>query len=351
MTAWAFILTPFLVLLIVLLFRFVGCGLDVVGTAEPPPQQPKPEPPPASLPPPSQPPSPPPSDGKPPNYRKYILGEANNPGTVKNPMVVPNGADVIAYWRLVDAPTANIAIDEKKFQDGQYIKVPPLAAIPPTTAPPNAARGGSESAPGDFLTAQPGLITSDPGALCRFFQGGHVRVPFKAGLYADEFTIEAWILPRPQIKKDIEYMLFDAGGRYGSPVSDRGFRVFEDRNGNWQVRLLAATAGLYATPPAVPRPGRTHFALVMENDGPGGIKKKVTIYLDGKSPTPALTAYLNSYTRPDGADLFIGIENVTQSPTGAKNLRSPVMSRIQEVVLHKKALSQQEIENHVDINR
>ena len=171
MTEWAFVLTPLLVLLIILLFRFVGCGLDVVGTAEPPPQQSVPEPPPASLPPPSQPPSSPPSDGKPPNYRSYILGEANNPGTVKNPMVVPNGADVIAYWRLVDAPTATMAHDEKSFQDGKYVKVPPLAAIPPTTAPPTAARGGSESAPGDFLTGQPGLITSDPGVLMPVLPG------------------------------------------------------------------------------------------------------------------------------------------------------------------------------------
>ena len=175
-----------------------------------------------------------------------------------------------------------------------------------------------------------------------------MRVPFKAGLYTDEFTIEAWILPHPQIKKDVEFMLFDAGGRYGSPVSDRGFRVFEDRNGSWQVRLLSTTAGLFAMPPIIPRPGRTHFALVMENDGPGGIKKKVTIYLDGKL---AGTANLNAYSRPDGADLFISIENVTQSPTGTPKLRSPVVSHVQEVVLHKKALSKEEIENHVDINR
>ncbi|MFZ0611485.1 MAG: LamG-like jellyroll fold domain-containing protein [Desulfobacterales bacterium] len=351
MTEVAFILTPLLVLIVVLLFRFVGCGFDGVATGSSPPQQSAPEPPAASLPPPSQTPSPAPSDGKPPNYRKYILGEPGNPGTVKNPMAVPNGADVIAYWRLVDAPPANKAHDEKTTHEGDYVKVSPLAAIPPTTTPANAVRGGSESAPGDFKTSEPGLIVSDPAALCRFFQGGHVRVPFKAGLYTDEFTIEAWILPHPLIKKDYEYMLFDAGGRYayqGSPVADRGFRVFEDRNGSWQVRLFSTTATVYAMPPLVPRPGRTHFALVMENDGAGGIKKKATLYLDGK---PSGTASLNFYSRPDGADLFIGIENVTQTPTGARSLRSPMMSRIQEVVLHKKALSQKEIENHVDINR
>ena len=31
MTEWAFILTPLLVLFAILLFRYVGCGLDAVG--------------------------------------------------------------------------------------------------------------------------------------------------------------------------------------------------------------------------------------------------------------------------------------------------------------------------------
>lgn len=345
MTVWTFVLAPLIVLPIVLLFRFVGCGIDAVGTKETPPVQPPPEPPPAVLPPPSRSPSQPPSDGKPPNYRKYILGETNNPGTVKHPTVVPKGADVIAYWRLVDVPAATQAHDEKGFQNGEYISISPLTAIVPT-----ATTGGSEAASGKIETGKPGLIDSDPTALSRFFNGGYVRVPYKPDLYTNEFTIEAWVLPRP-LKLEYEHVLFDAGGRYayqGSPVSDRGFRVFEDRKGHWQVRLFSTTADLIAMPPLVPRPNRTHFALVMQNDGPGGVKKKVTLYLDGKA---AGTANLNSYARPDGASLFIGIENTTPAPTGPRTLRTPWLGQIQEVVLHKKALSQEEIENHVDINR
>src|SRR5687767_2650457 len=112
MTEWAWVLTPLLVLPIVLLFRFVGCAL-IAGLEEPEQAAPGPTP---------APPTPtPPTDTKPPNYRKYILGEQPNPGLVNAfPAVVPNGADVIAYWRLIDAPTNAKADDEKNFQDGDY---------------------------------------------------------------------------------------------------------------------------------------------------------------------------------------------------------------------------------------
>src|SRR5215212_2990021 len=102
MAEWAFLLTPILVLPIVLLFRFVGCGtqLNISGDEY----------------------------TGPPRYRDYIMGEPNNPGVVKNPNVVPTKADVtahlVAYWRLVDSwkivesPSGKIAKDEKGFRDG-----------------------------------------------------------------------------------------------------------------------------------------------------------------------------------------------------------------------------------------
>src|SRR5260370_8652078 len=95
MTEWAFLLPPLLVLPIVLLFRFVGCGtqLDIR-----------------------------PDDTltTPPRYRDYILGEPNNPGLVKNDKVVPNRADIIAYWRLVDASPNTVPIDQKNFQNASH---------------------------------------------------------------------------------------------------------------------------------------------------------------------------------------------------------------------------------------
>ena len=65
MNDWAFLLVPFLVLPIVLLFRFVGCGS--FGAADAPEVSPGPVH---------------------PRYRDYIMAAANNPGPVKNPTAV-----------------------------------------------------------------------------------------------------------------------------------------------------------------------------------------------------------------------------------------------------------------------
>ncbi|NJM92274.1 MAG: LamG domain-containing protein, partial [Rhodospirillaceae bacterium] len=151
-------------------------------------------------------------------------------------------------------------------------------------------------------------------------------------------------------RPNYEHMLFDCGGRYalpGSTARDRGFRVFEDRTGHWQVRVAIDATAVYASPPLMPRPGRSHFALVMQNSGAAGAKQ-LSIYMDGKL---SMSDTLPSYARPDTAPLFIGVENTTTTVTGAPVFRHPFMSQIQEVVLHRKPLSAEEIYNHVDINR
>lgn len=344
MTEWAFILAPLLVLPIVLLFHFVGCGFSGVATGEAPIELPERAPvnPPA-------PPTPPPTeihlDNNPPDYRKYILGEQPNPGLVTaNPEVVPNGADVIAYWRMVDLATSQKAKDEKGVHNGDY----KAGYILPAVA------GSMGKNPAQFVTGQASLIDSDPAAMCRKFDGGHVLVPFKAQpappLYTDQFTIEAWIAAEA-FDLDFEYVLFDAGGTYALPPSPqvaRGFRVFVNLKKGWQVQLGPGNTDLFAVAPMVPIGPRTHVALTVGDAVPGGVQKKVTLYLDGKPFGPV---NVPSYNRPDGAPLFIGIENQEPNPGNAVRLRHPVLCRIQEVVLHKKALSLKEIQNHVDINR
>lgn len=335
---WTLLLTPLLVLPIVLLFRFTGCKpfdpVESVETAAGPPLQvgtPKPPPPPA--------------DEHPPEYRGYILGE-KPPGTVKNPGAAPNGAEVIAYWRLVDSAESNAARDEKGFRDGEYRQGHVLPIVNPTASAP----GSLGRNPAHFVTGQNSLIDSAPGLRCRYFDGGYVFVAYKPGLYSDQFTIEAWIAA-DLFASGFEHTLFDAGGRYstpaGSPVADRGFRLFVDRAGAWQLDI-GASKNLFANPPLTARGQRTHVALTVANADAAGIKKNVILYQDGK---PTATASVNSSQPPHDAPLFIGVANTAALPTAALILRYPVLCRIQEVVLHRKALSQAEIENHVNINR
>jgi hypothetical protein len=343
LTVWQIALVPLLVLPFVLLFRFSGCGhMLAVDEADP---EPAPDPGPKTPSGPVVPPTEVPPANLPPNYRKYILGEQPNPGVVKNTDVVPDGNAVIGYWRLVEPTGVTSALDEKALHDGEYVTGDPLDDVAPT-----AALGGSEAAAGNVVVAQPGLIVSDAGKLCRYYNGGYVRIPHFDGLHTAEFTLEAWVNLQT-LKADYEHVLFDSGGRYalpGKPVADRGYRVLADRTGAWQMRLTSTAAGVFMTPPKVPLSARTHFALVMKNHDDDGVQKDVTIYIDGKE---AATATLPTYNPPDTAALFIAAENTALAPTQAERIRAPFLGQIQEVVLHNKPLSVKELENHVDINR
>jgi hypothetical protein len=346
---WQIALVPLLTLPLVLLFRFTGCAsfgsADLPPEQNPPGQQPNPTPTPTPTPTPNPNPTPTPGD-PPPNYRKYILGETPNPGTVKNGGVQVDPKAVIGYWRLVDAASSNQATDEKATRHGLY--VPVATGLPVIN--PAGAQGGSEAAPGTILTGQPGLVASDPAALCRNYNGGYVQIPYSPGLYTDEFTIEAWVNVAG-LRTDFEHFLVDTGGRYAVPPAgtlDRGFRLFADRNGGWQVRLAANQTGLFAAPPKVPLGKRTHVALVVQKNAANADTRDFTLYIDGKQ---AATKAGVAYALPENAPLFIAVENTAAQPTQAVVPRRPFLALIQEVVLHNKPLSVQEIENHVDINR
>ncbi len=356
---WTFLLTPLLVAPIVLLFRFLGCGLDTVGKG--PVAQPTPTTDPAPSPPmdggtTGQPP-PVYLDNNPPDYRKFILGEQPNPGLVKNPGAVPTGSDVIAYWRLVDPPTSVEARDEKGFAVGANRAEYGSGYNLPNVNPTATVAGSRPKTPAQILTGQTGLIDSDPAALSRRFDGGRVRVPYQDGLYTEEFTLEAWIQTDPStFEAGYEYVLFDAGGRYalpGSTLAPRGFRIFIDRTKGWQVQLAPGNTNLFTPSPLFPPSGaRTHVAVTVARTAPGSAQRIVTVYVDGK-PSPAVT--VANYNPPFGTTtikpaLLIGVENSSTNPA-TEALVHPLLCRIQEVVLHRKAISQAEIENHVDINR
>jgi hypothetical protein len=325
MTEWAFLLTPLLVLPIVLLFRFVGCGTQLQIE---------------------------PDDTltTPPNYRDYILGEPNNPGLVKNDKVVPNRADIIAYWRLVDASTNTVASDEKYFQDGTYTQsTAPLAVQAPT-----ASMAGSESASGGFFSNHISLIDSDSSVMCRVFDGGYVLVPYKVGLYTDEFTIEAWVDVSWNLT-GYEHTLFSAGGFYRVPLSPttsptlQGFRIFADGDNRWQMNIFSRPGVVFTSPPLVPRNGKTHLAITVEKDPSNVSNRKVTLYSDGKSVAIETVGY---YALAEGAPFLIGVGDAAHPlDSNSPQPYQPVRCPIQEVVLYRKALSADEIANHVDINR
>ena len=337
MTDWVFVLVPLLVLPIILLFRFVGCGLNTKGELEPEIPLPK-----KSIPPEVSPFEPVPTQA--PSYRDSIVAE---PG-------------VIAYWRLVDDPSdipagggAPEAKDEKNFQSGKYISVP--EGLPPVEP---GAEAGSEPADGDFDSYQTSLIANEPASTkCRIFNGGYILVEFKPGLYTDEFTIETWIKPQWTQKPDYEHTLVGAGGYYLRPVDQspswHGFWIFadgEDGKDRWRVYLAQDDgSGVVEMQPAptVAHNATTHLVVTVETDTATS-KKKVTMFVNGKmfGQSPA---DVYDYSAPDSVPLFIGVKNIESDPANPPVPRNPVLSSLQEVVLYEKVLSAADIKKHYDI--
>jgi hypothetical protein len=314
MTESLWILVPLLVLPIVLLFRFVGCCDDPKVSDE------------------------------------VVTGQSTVPNYKDTILLEPS---VIAYWRLVDVAAAAEAKDEKVrdgvSRNGLYKTAPQSNGDAPT-----ATQAGSEAAGGDFDQGQTSLILSEPSTTkCRKFNGGYVLVD-KPGLYTDDFTIEAWIDARWSLKQGYEHTLFRAGGYYRRPfessLAHHGFRVFANATDGWQVSFFVSSPESdvkLTSSPAVTHNGRTHLVVTVAHIGPG-LKKKVALFINGKLGG---SGEANYYSAPQGAPLFIGIDNLAADPSVTPLLRCPVLSLIQEVVLYNKALSEQEIGKHFSINR
>jgi hypothetical protein len=322
MTDWVVIVTPLLVLPIVLLFRFVGCGGPKLND-EPIVEQ---------------------VPSAPPRYRDYILPDPDVPnlGSVKNYFVVPKAEDVIAYWRLVDT-FGIVAIDEKGFQHGTYHTV-----ASPIVEQPNGEAGSENANPGGsgiVKLASKGLIDSDTKKKGATFLGGFVEIPVREGLYTAEFTIEAWYSPAWGINlTGYEHTLFSAGAPTANSSPRTGFSLYVDRQNRWRLRLApAGEITLSSSAPFVDLKDttRTHVALTMKANG---AQKQVRLYVNAVEAGHADVGYV-----PPNGPLLIAIADKPDID-GLQAYR-PFVGTIQEVVLHNKALTAAEIENHVDINR
>jgi hypothetical protein len=188
------------------------------------------------------------------------------------------------------------------------------------------------------------LIESDPQVRCRTFLGGCMRVVNRPELFPDSFTIEAWVLPGWSAG-GFEHTLFSAGNP--TSAAPQGFALYADQTNRWVVRVASfGVLTLDQAPPVVSLTAKTHIALTMEAQGSGSARL-VKLFIDGN---PAGKTLLVTYQAPAAWDLLIGGANRAANP-GSIELYRPFIGQIQEVVLHKKALSAKELQNHVAINR
>jgi phosphatidylglycerol:prolipoprotein diacylglycerol transferase len=191
MDGWSVLLTPVAVLVVLLLFRFVGCtsfGSDDVSNM--------------NL-----------TD----DYAKAVA--ADNP---------------IAYWRLQEkmpvppalpsgVTAANAVGVASHLHDGLYNVAP--APIPPD---PVNHHGGANPIKLE-LGVIPGLLEKDTTATAIRVQGGFVRVPWTADLNPPQFSVDALVLPEWDLsKKGFFYTFLSSTSQsantgyaiYGGPLDD-----------------------------------------------------------------------------------------------------------------------------------
>ena len=326
MIDWTYVAVPFLVLPIVMLFRFVGCPAFTGSDAPSPPGTPVP--------------------GEPPNYSDYLLGVTS--GTVKDG-VPATPADIIAYWRLVNQPVSGVAADEVHGHDGTFVEV----------------TGGI------FYAGKPSLITAtedDRKDTCSDFEGGYVIVPYKDGLYENmaqgNFTIECWLHPQwNQSPKAALHTLFYAGGHYQSPTQfaaqQNGLHIYADENNGWQVDILPNPSPHDGSqvPPKPPMAPNvifnipTHLVVVLRKNA--SALTDIELWMNGYQAFAVKDA-LVALAVPLGAPLLIGVANgSTVDPQLAAATVTPInpfQGEIQEVVLYRRALTAKEILTHYRLN-
>jgi hypothetical protein len=162
MLVWYFLLGALAVLAALLLFGFVGCGLDEIGTG---------------------------------------------PST-DYPTTIQQTSDLVAYWRLGEPVSTPVAVignptppgdvafsannqhnpnDPSNPFNGSYFRLNPAGSD---------TKRQSNKTPGTLtLGVTPGILQLLPASTCVQVNGGFVQIPFSPALNPQAFSLEAWVVP------------------------------------------------------------------------------------------------------------------------------------------------------------
>jgi hypothetical protein len=340
MIALYFLMGALALLVAIVFLGFVGC--TPFGTAS----SPDPEPPP--LPPPPPPPTPPPPT--PPDYGAYGNWVTRTP-------------DLVAYWRLGEPATTTVlkasdpipagavktAKDTFNGFHGYYFKLNPVAT-------PDNPRHSPPSTGEIILGVTPGLLKVAPQESypCLQVTGGFVQVPWANQLNPQEFTLEAWVSPNPNVNPKYYYCLVESSGPQGLGQKKTGWGLYlgpdEDDEIAWQVWM---GDGAKFNQVAIAKPNRTQLTLTyLALTFDGNQKLQLWVYYPNTEQdldlleVPALEIpdpivfQPNDSTAAGKGDFLIGAGSNLFPNVGAPPQRLyPFHGKIQEVALYKRDLS------------
>jgi Concanavalin A-like lectin/glucanases superfamily len=233
------LIAPLAVLVVVLLFAFVGCS----------------------------------------SFTADLSGESG----ADYPPVIQKEPSLVAYWRLQEpistivAPTPpgtvipGIAKDEQGAHPGKYFHL---------KQPTNQDNKRLSAAnPGVLNLAQtPGLLANHPAYTCVEFNGGYVSVDFDPALNPANFTVEAWITADFQgFAHGTYFCLFEDGAPATGKQKTEGFALYAGpasptdltSNFEWQVWMGDGTTftkltNMQPTPALVQFNQTTYLALTFD---------------------------------------------------------------------------------------
>jgi hypothetical protein len=325
MSASLVVLLPVVLLGIVTLLCFTGCGLDVGGIGQPP-------------------------------FTKY-----------SDTTVLANSA-VVGYWPLGESGDNLPAADRTSPNpnNGQYIDPTTLPAIYPwpassivNTPNPNIE---SAAATGDVAFEQTGIVPGDTvqpandvalRTPCLVVNGGYVNVPFNAKINPTSFTLEAWVrVDWDQNAPHAWRAVLDA--RSLNPGT--GFAIIAKADDNqpgvyhWMAVIgnggtgAAGFTTVTSDDPAITLndpslPSGVTYYLAVTYDGPS---QTLILYVDGEQRGPKVNpaTYVANTTNP----LWIGagVPYVPLRPQAPGVLAGPLFpffGAIQDVAIYNAALA------------
>jgi hypothetical protein len=303
---WSLALISVVVLGLLWLVRFVGCGLDVTGQAAP-------------------------------TYRFSVINEP----------------DLVSYWRLGEPDGTAVdaqAKDEKNVHHGAY-KTATLAAnaamLSPATASPPILDGGEVS-----------LHAAETTASSFRFNGGYARVGWASALNPSKFTVEAFVRPSwPETQTGVFHCVLasreEAAGKrhgyilYAGPVLDPVTAAIVDPAMRWQAWVGTGVAGqlwqwVVSDTPVVQT--ATYLAATYDGTTLGffAMNDRVKDLDIGK----IVKTRNATYSPNPGKPLYIGMGG-TERAVPTPGPLYPFDGLIQDVAVYKAALSTDTIGKHL----